>query len=259
MKFDLKPFVKATKTACRKHLPEILTGIGVIGAIACPIMAVKATPSALEAIERDSRDKHDGDPDAATKIEIVKSAWKYYVPSMITGGMAVACIVGASAVNMKRNAALATAYALSESALKEYKDAVLSEVGEKKEQSIRDRIAGKRIEDNPVDEASIIDTKSGDVLCYDSWTGRYFKSSVESLRKAENELNRMLLRDDYASLNDFYDLVGLPCVEVGDKFGWAIRKGMMELDFSTQLTDKGIPCMVVSHHFDPFIGFQNFA
>lgn len=259
MKFNLKPILKATKTTCRKHLPEILTGIGVIGAIACPIMAVKATPNALKAIERDSRENHNGDPDASTKIEIVKSAWKYYVPSAITGGMAVACIVGASAVNMKRNAALATAYALSESALKEYKDAVLDEVGEKKEQSIRDRIAGKRIKDNPVDDATVIDTHNGDTLCYDAWTGRYFKSSIESLRRAENELNRLMLTDDYASLNDFYDLVNLPSVKSGEQFGWAIRKGMIDLDFSTQLTDKGIPCLVIDHHFPPFAEFQNFA
>lgn len=258
MKFKMEPTIKMIRVFLSKHAPEILTGIGVVGMIATPIMAVKATPAALKAIEADSRKNHDDDPHAATKTEMVKSAWRYYVPSVVTGGMSIACVVGASAVNLKRNAALATAYALSESALKEYKENVLGVVGEKKETEIRDRIAGKRVEANPVDEAMIIDTHEGNTLCLDSFTGRYFKSSIESLRKAANEVNRQMLYDDTASMNDFYDAIGLPAVDIGEELGWSVQKGYIDLDFSTQLTRAGEPCLVVSHGNRPFAGFRHY-
>lgn len=258
MKLKMKPLMKTAKVFLTKHAPEILTGIGVVGMIATPIMAVKATPAALKAIEADSRKNHDDDPHAATKGEMVKSAWRYYVPSVVTGGMSIACVVGASAVNLKRNAALATAYALSESALKEYKENVLGVVGEKKEEEIRDRIAGNCIKDNPVDDAMIIDTHEGNTLCLDSFTGRYFKSSIESLRKAANEVNRQMLYDDTASMNDFYDAIGLPTVDIGEELGWSVQKGYIDLDFSTQLTRGGEPCLVVSHGNRPFAGFRHY-
>lgn len=258
MKFKMEPTIKMIRVFLSKHAPEILTGIGVVGMIATPIMAVKATPTALKAIEADSRKNHNDDPHAATKAEMVKSAWRYYVPSVVTGGMSIACVVGASAVNLKRNAALATAYALSESALKEYKENVLGVVGEKKETEIRDRIAGKRVEANPVDEAMIIDTHEGNTLCLDSFTGRYFKSSIESLRKAANEVNRQMLYDDTASVNDFYDAIGLPTVDIGDELGWSVQKGYIDLEFSTQLTQRNEPCLVVSHGNRPFAGFRHY-
>lgn len=65
-------------------------------------------------------------------LEVVKAAWKPYIPAAITGSLSVACLVGASRVNFKRNAALATAYTLSEKVLKDYKDSVVETIGEKK-------------------------------------------------------------------------------------------------------------------------------
>lgn len=258
MKIKMKPLMKTAKVFLTKHAPEILTGIGVVGMIATPIMAVKATPAALKAIEADSRKNHDDDPHAATKGEVVKSAWRYYVPAVVTGGVSIACVVGASAVNLKRNAALATAYALSESALKEYKENVLGVVGEKKEEEIRDRIAGNRIKANPVDDAMIIDTHAGETLCFDDFSGRYFKSDIESLRRAQNETNRQMLYDDVVSLNDFYNAINLPEIGLGEDFGWSVQKGYIDLDFSTQLTEKGVPCLVVKHGTRPFVGFRHY-
>lgn len=258
MKLKMKPLMKTVKVFMSKHAPEILTGIGVVGMIATPVMAVKVTPAAIGAIEEDSRQNHDGDPNAATKFEMVKSAWRYYIPAVVTGGVSIVCVVGASAVNLKRNAALATAYALSESALKEYRDNVLDVVGEKKEEEIRDHGAEKRVKSNPVDDTAVIDTRDGDTLCFDDFSGRYFKSSIESLRKAQNEINRQMLYDDIVSLNDFYDAINLPAIGLGEDFGWSVQKGYIDLEFSTQLTDKGIPCLVLKHSTRPFVGFRHY-
>ena len=109
--------VKGIQRALRKHSPEILTGIGIAGMIAATVTAVRATPKALQLIDN----KEISDGKRLNTQEIIQTTWKCYVPAAITGVLSVACLIGASSVNAKRNAALATAYTISETALKEYR------------------------------------------------------------------------------------------------------------------------------------------
>ena len=48
---NFKSLSKNISLFARKHSPEILTGLGVIGMIATTVTAVRATPKALELIE----------------------------------------------------------------------------------------------------------------------------------------------------------------------------------------------------------------
>lgn len=258
MKFQYKPLLKASKVMLRKHFPEILTGVGIVtGMIVTPIMVVKVTPKAIEAIHEESARNHDGDEFAATKMEAVKASWKYYAPFVITEAISIACIVGASRHNMKRNAALATAYALSESNLKEYRDKVLEQVGAKKENEIQDSMAQDRLNRNPASGCDIFETGNGTTLCYDVLSGRYFHSNIEPLRKAQNDLNRRMMLNDSVSLNEMYSEIGLPEIELGDEFGWAVQRGYINFDFRTMLSDNDTPCLVLAHHERPFVGYQN--
>ncbi len=252
MKLNLKPVLKTASSVIRKHSPEILVGAGIVmGMVVTPILAVKVTPAAAKAVEDISRENHDGDPHAATKKEIVKAAWKYYAPLAVMEAASIACVIGANKVSFKRNAALATAYALSESNLKEFKDKVAAELGAKKESEILDHITQDRIDADPCTDDRIFDTRNGNTLCYDAWSGRYFKSDIEHLRRAQNSLNHALLRDDYISLNDVYDEIGLPAIESGGYFGWVADKGLIDFDFRTMLTDDGTPCLVLAQSVRP--------
>lgn len=233
----------------KKRSPEILTGIGIAGMIATTIMAVQATPKALILIEEK---KEELSVEELPVAEMVKTTWHCYIPTAVTGALSIACIVGASSVNARRNAALATAYTLSETAMREYKDKVIETIGEKKEQAVRDAIAKDKIEKNPVSKNEIVITKKGDTLCYDSISGRYFKSDIEKLRGAVNELNRQLLNEGSVSLNDFYYEIGLDNIKVGDDLGWDTRQDtLIELDFSSQLASDGTPCLVLDFAIAP--------
>ena len=81
--------------------------------------------------------------------------------------------------------------------------------------------------------------------------GRYFKSDIDALKKIENELNRRMFSESYISLNDFYYEVGLDGVDAGEDLGWNIDKGYIDLDFSSQLSSDGQPCLVVSFNIPP--------
>lgn len=244
---NLQKLTKDIGTVLKKRSPEILTGIGIAGMIGTTVMAVRVTPKALSLIEDAKEEKED----ALTVVETVKVCWKCYLPAAITGVTSMACLIGANSMNVRRNAALATAYTISETALREYKDKVVETIGEKKEKTVRDAIAKDKIDCNPVSKNEVVITEKGNTLCYDAISGRYFKSNIDLLKKAENEINRRLLLDDYISLNEFYYEIGLSETKLGNDLGWNISKGFVTFNFSSQLTEDGTPCLVLDFEISP--------
>lgn len=250
-KNNLSAAVDTVKSAAKKHSPEILMGIGIAGMISTTVLAVEATPKALDIMaEINEEHAEDTDKKAYTKDVITRVA-PVYIPSAIICGLSIACLIGASSVNFRRNAALATAYSLSESALREYQDKITETFGEKKERSIRDSIAKDRIDKDPVENHDVIVTKDGDTLCYEYLSGRYFKSDYDRLQRAVNDLNHKMLCDDYVSLNDLYDEIGLKFNGMGDQLGWRVDRGLIKLDISAQLTSQNEPCLVIDYETRP--------
>ena len=251
---SMNGFLSKTSFQLKKHSPEILTGIGIAGMITTTVMAVRATPKALILIEER---KEEIGAEKLEAMDMVKTTWACYIPAAITGTLSVACLIGASSVNARRNAALATAYTLSESALKDYQGKVIEMFGEKKNEAVKDAVAKDKVEKNPVVTREVIITEKGNTLCYDAISGRYFKSDIEKIKKAECELNRQMLDDMYVSLNDFYYEIGLDSVKLGDELGWNVDSGYIDLSFSSQLASDGTPCLVIDYSVAPRYDYRN--
>lgn len=249
-KSNFTKVVKNIRFGITKHSPEILTGVGIAGMITTTVLAVKATPKALKLLEEEAREKDIPREDLTIK-EKIKTTWKCYIPAAMTCTSSVACLIGASSVNAKRIAALATAYNLSETALNEYREKVVETIGEKKEKLVRDKVAEKHVSDRPVSNTEVIMTEKGNTLCFDPISGRYFKSDMDKIKKAKNDINWRLLNDMYVSLNEFYDELGLAPTSLGDELGWVVDKGKIDIYFSSQLTDEGEPCLVMEYSIAP--------
>ena len=245
---SVRGVAKGVGRALKKRSPELLTGIGIGGMLTTTFLAVKATPKALLLIEQE-KDKLG--EEKLTPVETVKATWLCYIPAAITGVVSVICLIGASATNSRRNAALATAYTLSESALKEYREKVVETIGEKKEKAIRDEIAKDKVAKAPLSEQRVIFTGKGDTLCYDTLSGQYFKSDIEKIRRAINELNRNLVLNGYVSLNDLYYLLGLRSTKLGDDLGWNVNKSLVEPSFHSILAEGEEPCLVIDYQVAP--------
>ena len=259
MNSKINNFIKNTKCFLGKHSPEILTGIGIAGMVTSTVLAVKATPKALALLE-EARTNEDGTlEDKLTIVETVKVAWKPYVPAIAVGIASISCIIGASRVNYKRNAALATAYALSERTLINYRDKVIETLGEKKEKEVRDKISQDEIDKKPISSSQVIITPKGNTLFMDSITGRYFRSDLDSIKKAVIELNMEISHQNYISLNEFYSNIGLDRISNGDNLGWNIDNGYVEIDYSTCLADNDEPCIVIDYISQPKYDFDKFA
>lgn len=250
MNLDFSSFTKRAVITLKKHSPEILTGVGIAGMLTTTVLAVKATPEAMRRIDKK---KTEGRHKKLTVVQTINAAWKCYIPAAITGVTSTACLIGASTLNGRRNAALATAYSLSETALREYKDKVVETLGEKKEEAIRESIDKERIERDPPSQSILMAEGGGKTLCYDATFGRYFYSDIETLRHAANKLNRQMnvTSEPYISLNEFYMEVNLPIVDAGDQLGWNMYRGAIELEFSSQLANGNTPCLVMSFKVMP--------
>lgn len=254
MKLNMKYF-KTIGSQISRYSPEILTGLGVAGMVTATIFAVKATPKAIKLIEKEKnmRAKREGDGvEVSLKpIEIIKIAWKPYIPVGITILMSSACLIGARSVDLRRSAALTAAYKLSETALSDYREKVIETIGNEKEKIIQDKIAEKHLKNKPLNKKQIVITDRGDTLCFDVISGRYFKSNIDNIKKAQNELNKRMLNDMCFSLNDFYDEIGLEHIKIGDRLGWSVDDGLLDLYFSSQLAEDGTPCVVVEYYTLP--------
>lgn len=255
MNEKLTKFIKNTKGFMRKHSPEILTGIGVTGMITTTVLAVKATPKALILLENAKNEKNED----LTVVETVKVAWKPYIPAVLTGVASVTCIIGASTVSTKRNAALAAAYTLSEKTLLTYRDKVVETIGEKKEKEVREKIAQDEVDKHPISTSQVIITSKGTTLCKDSLSKRYFESDIDTIKRIVNNLNRNINNRDYVSLNEFYHELGLEGVPNGDRLGWNVSDGLIDVDFDACITEDDRPCIVVEHLVPPKYDFDKFG
>lgn len=253
MNSKIQNFIKTTKGFMVKHSPEILTGIGVTGMIGSTVLAVKATPKALSIIENKKKELN---TDKLTLVETVKVAWKPYIPAVATCVASASCIIGASAVNYKRNAALATAYAISERTLVKYKDKVIETIGEKKEREVKEKIAQDELNQNPISSAQVIITEKGNTLCMDALSGRYFRSDLEMIKKAVNELNREMTFNNYISLDEYYYKINLESIPNGSKLGWNLDGGLLELDYYPGLAKNEEPCIVIDFKVPPKYDFD---
>ena len=184
----------------RKYSPVALSCVASAGVVVTAIAAAKATPRAVALVYADSRKKHDGDPYAYTKKEAFIAAWKCYIPAVAFGASTIACIIGANALNRRQQAALTSAYALVQGSYKEYKDKLKELYGEEAHNAIVDSIAKEKCKDISISANggwydSSLDFGEGmepevSRTFYDSFSQRYFESTIEKVIQAEYHLNR---------------------------------------------------------------------
>lgn len=254
---SLNILVKRTQRYLSNNAPLVLTSVGVTGLVTTAYLSGKSGFKAGQIIAEERQraynsgsftDRYEFE-EAFNARYILEATWKLYIPALIVGSATITAIIASNRIGTKRAAALAAAYTLSERAYSEYKERIVQTIGAKKEQAVRDELAQERVLQNPESNRQVI-VSSGDVLCYDTFSGRYFMSSMESLKGAQNATNYEILNNVYASLSDYYGHVGLPKTDLSDEVGWTSDK-LLELDFSTVMSEDGKPCISVSFMVKP--------
>ena len=90
----------------KKNSSTILTCMGVAGVVGTAVMAVKATPKALELIEDAKKEKGED----LTKLQTIVVAAPAYIPSALIGVGTIACIIGSNVLNMSINSSVSISF-----------------------------------------------------------------------------------------------------------------------------------------------------
>lgn len=234
------------QSVLKRNSPIIFSSTAIAGVATTGYLAARASFTAARKI--DNHELLNGVNPGWKKQTQERAAlvWKLYIPAAASGVVTIACVVGTTRVTNKRAAAAQAAFVLSERAYAEYRNKVIEEYGERKDKAIRDTIAEERVRQNPP-PATLI-AGSGSVICCELHTGRYFTSDMETLRRAENDINARLVRHDSATLDDWYYLIRMqPTTNSGD-LGWNSDK-LLSLEFTSVLDDNGRPCLAFEYNY----------
>lgn len=272
-KLNLSNFAKNISAKLGANAPGITIGLGTGAILVAGVMVGVATPKAMKLIEdaqvaktkrfEQMREKAPDDAvmdetDELTWVEIIKAGWKPYAPAIMTAVVGVACIIGGTRANARRNAALSAAYTVVEQTLNDYTAKTKEIVGEKKEKEIRDAIAEDELKKHPLSGCNVVRMpKCGKTLCYDVRSREYFMSDYNTIKKVENDLNRRLRSEMFISLNEVYDEFGIVHDdELGDDIGWNVDNEL-EFTISSKIAENNEPCLVVNYVIAPRYDFRN--
>ena len=233
----------------------ILTVLGGVGVLATSVMAVKATPKAMQLIEEAKEEKGDG----LTKWETIQVAGPTYIPAALVGIGTITCIFGAHMVNKRTQAALMSAYALLDQTHKEYKKKVTDIYGTEADQKVRTEIAKDHYDEKEFEEVEEDDVK---ILFYDQFSRRYFRSTMEDVLKAEYNTNRQLAVNTGVYLNEFYEFLDIAPITAGQELGWSTGileshywASWIEFDHEKFETDDGLEGYIIQMRYEPVIDF----
>ena len=235
----------------KKHSPEILVAVGVVGVISSAVMACKATTKVSTIVEDHNEQMEAIHTAAETKPEkyseedkrkdtaivytqtSVKMA-KLYGPAVIVGAVSIACIIGSHNILNKRNAALAAAYTAVDKTFKEYRNRVVERFGKDLERELRYNIKEKTFEEVTVDEngnekTETVTKEVAEISMSDY--AKFFDESCPGWTKdaeqnkyfllcQQNYANELLKSQGYLFLNDVYKLIGIPATRAGQIVGW---------------------------------------
>lgn len=246
---SLQHILAKTNGFVRSNSPEILSASAILGVLSTSYLVGKATFEAASLIEKEQEDLNleEDRPQLDTKDKI-KLVWRLYIPAGISGAATIGCIFTNNKVSGRRTAAAVAAYSLTERAFSEYREKVVEELGKGKEQKIRDQIVQDKINTSPVGTKEVLVLGTGHILCCELHTHRYFRSDMETLRKAQNDINARIVSDVYVRLSELYDILGIENTSNSDDIGWTSDR-LVEFEFSTVLSEDGEPCLAFDYNY----------
>ncbi len=251
-----KKLLSKSKDYLNDNSQNILTGIGIFGMCTAIVQGITATPKAVKKLDQLKEELGLEPDELLTNKEIVQATWKYYVPCAATAAVSAGCLIGSNHISNKKNLAIAAAYSITEKTLSVYKDKLVETLGDEGAKEIQKKVEKEVLSKPAQDSVPMIVSNDGSFVCLDSEYGVYFESTHADIMAAVNAINRMLNVENYASLNDFYYELGVAQNSNGDKVGWNVEDGLIDVNFSASIY-KNKPCMVLYYDKAPKEDYKN--
>ena len=214
---------KGARKFVKCNAATILSVLAVGGVVGTSISVGRATNQASKKL----KDATDVKGEALNNIEIIVNVAPVYIPAILWAGSTIVCIIGANVLNKRAQAALMSAYALADNTFKEYRGKLIELHGKEMDEEIRGEIARNHYDYHVLG----IEHPDQKVLWYEPYSDRFFEMYERELIDAEYHMNRNFIIGGSRSLNDLYEMLGLPPTYKGDKNGWCVCDGYMWIDF----------------------------
>lgn len=248
----------------KKHSPEILMTVGIVGVITSTVMACKATIRAEEVID-EAKHKIDKIHEAKETVDLETYSEKdykkdlaityfqsgigfvkVYGPAITLGIASIGCILGAHGIMKKRNVALLAAYKAVEQNFSTYRNRVIEEFGEDKDRQYRTGVYtttetvmgtdenGKKVKVKKTDEVVDPNGISQYARFFDEFSTQWCKTpeyNLTFLKCQQNYANDLLKSRGHLFLNEVYDMIGVSRSQAGAVVGWVLGEGDDFVDF----------------------------
>lgn len=228
---NAKNLLKIGKEFVTKNSGILLASLAGVSAVSAVLLAIKDTPKVNQMVNKATEEKGEDLNRKETAVIYVKGYWKTILLTTAT----LLLIAGNTYIDGRRYAALAGAYALTDGKLKDLKASIKETLGVEDQKKVEDKATEKAIEKNPYNrtydeaeeqfmpQATIQATKcNGLTLFWDDFTGHWFWSTREKIQDAANFCNKMLLKNEYVGLNEFYNELGIETSLLSGMFGWHV-------------------------------------
>ena len=236
------PIIKNARHLVSRNASDLLS-IGGVGCILTGgVLAIRKTPEAVLILDRKKKESN---------LEKVKAVAPLFIPAVGFTVVGIVQIVCSRNITKNKITAITTAYTVTETAYKTYRDKVKEVVKPEQYEDIQREVAREKVRRDPVGNKEVVMTNKGDVLIYDSMSGRYFKGSMTEIERAANIINKNLMSEMTVQLNDFYVEIGLEAVKMGCEMGWSIDDSMLEVRFDSTIAESGEPCLVLDYDVVP--------
>lgn len=239
----------------KKHSPEILVVVGIVGAVTSAVMACKATTKVNdilndtksqvdkvhkvledEAISPEMYSEEDGKKDLAiiyakTGLDFVK----LYGPAVLLGAVSIASILASNNILHKRNIALAAAYTAVDTGFKEYRGRLIERFGKELDKELKYNIKSETVQETVIDEKGneqavdkVIEVANPNIYsdyarCFDDGCKGWTKDpelNLVFLKQMQQYANDKLRAKGHLFLNEVYDMLGFPRSRAGQIVGW---------------------------------------
>ena len=249
----MKGLVRSSQLYLKRNGSTILTVVGGVGVVTTTVLGIKATPKALSILDKTKQEKGKD----LTKLETIQVAAPVYIPTMVSGVATLACIFGANILNKRQQAALMSAYALLDNSYKEYKAKVGELYGEDANERINEELAKDKYEE--------VKTELDELIFYDEYSKRYFKSTLTKVSLAEYNLNRNIHMRGWAELNEFYEDLGIDDFDKYQALGWSeggnyemYWQAWVDFTHTKKTMDDGTEYYVLTMFEEPYVGYEDY-
>ncbi len=265
-------------TWIKNNSSSILTCLGAGGFVSTVVLAIKATPKAMDKIQDAAitkgedilagrregtvtRCKGGFEMPKLTVLETVQVCWKEYLPTVAVGAGSLVCIFGANALSRRQQASMAAAYTALASAFEGYRDKVKAICGPDTDEMIQRAIEQEK-QDEEDDRPPWDEVQTFYLEC-NGCSAKFFERTMEQVLRAEYEANRYFILSGSLTLNQFLQILDLPAVEGGDGVGWEAyigetQYGYQWIDFNHRyfITDDGLTVCSIDMPFEAHSLFE---